>query len=129
MDEPQFKRTPTGEGLVVPSRREYDAFVNAVAEAEEDGVDIAVLGERLAERVLAPASRIPAQVSARLSAGRKRPTAIMPWTKPVPARRATACAMAPNGLQEPRSARAPWSSLKAQARVRVGDVAATRPVT
>ena len=79
MDEPQIIKTPGGEELVVLSRKEYDALIGALAEAEEELADIAVLDQRLAELEGRGRNELPEEVSAMLLDGQTLLRALMKW--------------------------------------------------
>jgi len=79
IDEPQIIRTPGGEELVVLSRKEYDSLIEALAEAEEELADIAVLDQRKAEFASSTVPNLPPEVSALLLKGHRRLAAIRIW--------------------------------------------------
>lgn len=79
MDEPQIIRTAGGEELVVLSRAEYESLVEALAEAEEELADIAVLDRRKAELAASSTPHLPAEVSALLLKGHRRLAALSIW--------------------------------------------------
>ncbi len=79
MDEPQIIRTANGEELVVLSREDYQSLVEALAEAEEELADIAVLDQRKAELAAAQVPDLPPEVSALLLKGHRRFTAVRMW--------------------------------------------------
>ena len=60
MDEPQIIKSPSGDVHVVLPRQQYDALVNALAEAEEELADIATLDARKAEMATDKATQSPA---------------------------------------------------------------------
>ncbi len=76
MDDPQIVKTPSGEKLVVLSRHEYDAMVQALADAEEELADIATLDQRLTELAVDPDAKLPSDVSAMILDGHVRLRAV-----------------------------------------------------
>lgn len=86
MDEPQIIKTPAGEELVVLPRQDYDALVDALAEAEEELADIAVLDQRKAEIGAGSVPHLPAEVSALLLKGETRIAALRIWRGMSPSR-------------------------------------------
>lgn len=68
MGEPQFIRTASGEELVVLTRADYDALLDALAEAEEDAADAALYDARKAAED-GGGDRLPPEVTAALLGG------------------------------------------------------------
>ncbi len=79
MDDPQIITTPGGEELVVLPRKDYEALVEALAEAEEELADIAILDRRLAELKASGAPNLPPDLSAFILKGFNRLSAIRQW--------------------------------------------------
>ena len=79
MTEPQFIRTPSGEELVVLSRADYDALIEALAVAEEDAADVAIYDARKAELAGATDAVLPPAVSAALLRGARLLEALRDW--------------------------------------------------
>ena len=79
MDDPQIIKSPSGDELVVLPRHEYEALVEALAEAEEELADIATLDARKAELAKSANADLPAEVSAFLLTGNSRITAVRLW--------------------------------------------------
>ena len=78
MGEPQFIRTASGEELVVLTRADYDALLEALAEAEEEAADLAVYDARKAE-MASPDDALPSPVSAALLRGARLLEALRDW--------------------------------------------------
>ena len=76
---PQFFKSPGGENLVVLSRLEFDALLDALEEAQEELADIEVLDQRLAEMAANPVPLLPVDVSALLLKGHRRLAALRVW--------------------------------------------------
>jgi hypothetical protein len=77
---PQIIKTASGEELVVLTRHDYDVLLAALADAEEELADIAVLDERRAELASdGPSALLPVDVSAHLLQGLGRIAAIRRW--------------------------------------------------
>ena len=99
MGEPQFIRTPSGDELVVLTRADYDALLEALAEAEEDAADIAVYDARKAE--LGGADDVlPAQVNAALLRGARLLEALRDWRGMTQTRLAEATGLAQGYLSD-----------------------------
>lgn len=81
MSGPQIIVTPNGEELVVLPRAEYDALVEAAAEAEEDAVDLAVYDARKADLAAGRTTFLPEDVSAALMRGETLVKALRKWRK------------------------------------------------
>jgi hypothetical protein len=79
MDDPQIITSPSGEELVVVPRRDYEALVHALSEAEEELADIATLDARKSEMTNLALSVLPAAVSALLLQGHGRLKALIEW--------------------------------------------------
>ena len=79
MDDPQIIKTPSGDELVVLPRKDYDAMVEALAEAEEELADISVLDRRKQERAASSVPDLPADLSKLLLQGRSLPAASRTW--------------------------------------------------
>ncbi|MDR3475954.1 MAG: helix-turn-helix transcriptional regulator [Devosia sp.] len=77
MNEPQFIKTPNGEELVVLSRADYEALVQAAADAEEDAADVAIYDARKADLVGSRA--LPAEVSRAMLGGASLLKALRLW--------------------------------------------------
>mgnify|MGYP001767221413 FL=1 len=99
MGDPQFIRTPSGEELVVLTRADYDALLEALAEAEEDAADLAVYDARKAE-LTAPDDVLPAQVSAALLRGARLLEALRDWRGMTQTRLAEATGLAQGYLSD-----------------------------
>ncbi len=78
MADPQFLRTPAGEELVVLTRADYDALLEALAEAEEEAADIALYDVRKAEGAATDA-KLPPDVSAAMLRGARLLEALRDW--------------------------------------------------
>lgn len=80
MADPQFIRTASGEELVVLTRADYDALIEALAEAEEDAADVAVYDARKAEIAGATDGDVmPPAVTAALLRGARLLEALRDW--------------------------------------------------
>lgn len=79
MINPQILKTPSGEELVVLTRAEYDALVEAAAEAEEDVADIATFDACMAEREAGRALDAPPEVTAAMLRGDSLLKALRKW--------------------------------------------------
>ena len=79
MDDPQIIKTPSGDELVVLPRKDYDAMVEALAEAEEELADISVLDRRKQERAASSVPDLPADLSKFLLQGHSLLAAIRTW--------------------------------------------------
>ena len=76
---PQTIKTPSGDELVVLPRKDYDVLVEALAEAQEELSDIAVLDQRRREMAAQAEPVLPAEVSAVILQGRGRVAALREW--------------------------------------------------
>ena len=85
MDNPQIIKTPSGEDMVVLARDDYDALLAALADAQDELADIAVLDKRLAEMAAAPDPLRPAAISVLLLKGYRRLEAVRLWRGLTPA--------------------------------------------
>lgn len=99
MGDPQFIRTPSGEELVVLTRADYDALLEALAEAEEDAADLAVYDARKAE-LTTPDDLLPATVSAALLRGARLLEALRDWRGMTQTRLAEATGLAQGYLSD-----------------------------
>ncbi|WP_333822178.1 helix-turn-helix domain-containing protein [Pinisolibacter sp.] len=99
MGDPQFIRTPSGEELVVLTRADYDALLEALAEAEEDAADLAVYDARKAELAV-PDDILPAPVSAALLRGARLLVALRDWRGMTQMRLAEATGLAQGYLSD-----------------------------
>jgi DNA-binding XRE family transcriptional regulator len=79
MSIPQIITTPSGEELVVIPKAEYDAMVEALAEADEDAADIAAYDAAMAEIAGDGRAVLPEPVSAALTAGDSLLKALRKW--------------------------------------------------
>lgn len=75
----QIIKTPEGSELVILERKEYDALIEALAEAEEDLADLAIYHQRKVELLADPTQILPAEVSAFILKGMRSRTAIRTW--------------------------------------------------
>lgn len=94
MTEPQFIRTPSGEELVVLTRADYDALIEALAEAEEDAADLAIYDARKAALAGAADDVLPPAVSAALLRGARLLEALRDWRGMTQSRLAEAAGLA-----------------------------------
>lgn len=99
MGDPQFIRTPSGEELVVLTRADYDALLEALAEAAEDAADLAVYDARKAELAV-PDDILPAPVSAALLRGARLLVALRDWRGMTQMRLAEATGLAQGYLSD-----------------------------
>lgn len=79
MGDPQFIRTEAGEELVVLSRSDYDALLEALAEAEEEIADLAVYDARKAALAEEADAVLPPPVGDALLRGRRLLEALRDW--------------------------------------------------
>jgi DNA-binding XRE family transcriptional regulator len=79
MPQIQTFKTPAGEEMVILSRAEYDALVDAAAEAEEDAADAAIYAQRKAALASGDDAVLPPEVSAAVHRGDSRLKAIRKW--------------------------------------------------
>lgn len=79
MDEPQIIKSPSGEEMVVLSRKEYDELLDALSEAEEELADIATLDCRKLEILSGATAVLPAAVSQSILQGSGRLRALRLW--------------------------------------------------
>ncbi len=79
MDDPQFIKSPDGEDLVVLTRKDYDALLEALAEAEEELADIATAAHCMEDLAQGKSERLPAEVSRLILDGHRRLRAIRKW--------------------------------------------------
>ena len=79
MSNPQIIKTPDGHELVVLSREEYDALVEAASEAEENAADIAIYDARKADLASGRNSILPPEVSAAILRGDTLLKALRKW--------------------------------------------------
>lgn len=79
MGDPQFIRTEAGEELVVLSRSDYDALLEALAEAEEEIADLAVYDARKAALADEVDAVLPPPVGDALLRGRRLLEALRDW--------------------------------------------------
>lgn len=98
MGEPQFIHTPSGDELVVLTRADYDALLEALAEAEEDAADLAIYDARKAE--LAADDVLPAPVSAAVLRGSRLLEALRDWRGMTQTRLAEATGLAQGYLSD-----------------------------
>ena len=99
MGEPQFIRTASGEELVVLTRADYDALLEALAEAEEDAADLAVYDARKAD-LAGPDDVLPPPVSAALLRGARLLEALRDWRGLTQTRLAEATGLAQGYLSD-----------------------------
>jgi len=99
LGEPQFIRTPSGDELVVLTRADYDALLEALAEAEEDAADIAVYDARKAELAGAD-DLLPPPVSAAMLRGARLLEALREWRGVTQTRLAEATGLAQGYLSD-----------------------------
>lgn len=99
MGEPQFIRTPSGEELVVLTRADYDALVEALAEAEEDAADLAVYDARKAD-LAGSGDALPLPVSAAILRGARLLEALRDWRGVTQTRLAEATGLAQGYLSD-----------------------------
>ena len=76
---PQVIQTPNGDELVVLPRKEYDALMEALSEAEEELADIAELDKAKAEMAGQAEPVLPAQVSSYILQGKGRVASFRMW--------------------------------------------------
>lgn len=79
MIRPQIITTPNGEELVVLPRTDYEALIEAAAEAEEDAADVAIYDARKADLEAGHTSVLPPEVSAALLRGETLLKALRKW--------------------------------------------------
>ncbi len=77
--ETQTLKTPAGDELVVISRRDYEALLVRLADAEEELEDIAAASEARAEAAATRLPPFPPEVNAALFRGDRRLAAIRKW--------------------------------------------------
>ncbi len=77
--EPQFIKTPSGEELAILPRHDYEALIDALAEAQEELADIAVLDVRLAEIATNPVPPFPPEVNRLIGQRYRRIAALRIW--------------------------------------------------
>lgn len=99
MGDPQFIRTPSGEELVVLTRADYDALLEALAEAEEDAADLAVYDACKAELGAAD-DVLPSAVNAALLRGARLLEALRDWRGMTQTRLAEATGLAQGYLSD-----------------------------
>jgi DNA-binding XRE family transcriptional regulator/PHD/YefM family antitoxin component YafN of YafNO toxin-antitoxin module len=75
----QIIKTQSGEEMVIMSRAEYEALLDAAADAEEDAADVAIYDARKAELAKHPEDRLSPELSARVLKGERFMTAIRNW--------------------------------------------------
>jgi ribosome-binding protein aMBF1 (putative translation factor) len=78
MKEPQIIRAPSGDEMVVITRAEYDALLDA-ASYDEDDEDVAIYDARKAELSAGRDSPLPAAVSDLILKGDSLPRALRRW--------------------------------------------------
>lgn len=78
---PQIIKTPAGDDLVVLPRQDYDALLEALAEAQEELADIATLDRRLAEIAREAVPPFPPEVNRLIYERHRRPAAIRLWRR------------------------------------------------
>ena len=100
MGEPQFIRTPSGDELVVLTRADYDALLEALTEAEEYAADVAIYDARKAELAGAGDAVLPAAVSAALLRGARLLEALRDWRGMTQTRLAEATGLAQGYLSD-----------------------------
>lgn len=79
MSHPNTFTTPSGDEMVILTRAEYDALVDAATEAEEDAADAAIYADRKAALGKGLDAVLPAEVSALIGKGHSRLKAIRKW--------------------------------------------------
>ncbi len=79
MTKPQTITTPTGETLVVIPLAEYEALVDAAADAEEDAADVAAYDQAKAALAVGAESILPAEICKLIIGGDSRLKAIRKW--------------------------------------------------
>lgn len=79
MHDIQTFKTPSGEEMVILSRIEYDALIEAAADAAEDAADAAIGMARKAELAAGRDSVLPPEVSAAVHRGDNLVKAIRKW--------------------------------------------------
>jgi DNA-binding Xre family transcriptional regulator len=79
MADPQIIKTPDGHELVVLSREDYDALVEAASEAQEDAADVAIYDARKAALTAGQDARLPPEVSAAIMRGEGLLKALRKW--------------------------------------------------
>jgi len=79
MTKPQTITTPSGEELVVLPRSDYEALVQAAAEALEDAADGAMFDARMADLKDGRDTRLPAAVSTAVLRGLTLVKALRKW--------------------------------------------------
>jgi len=72
-------KTPSGDELVILTRAEYDALVEAAESAAEDAADARIYAERKAALAAGADSILPPEVSAAIQRGDSRIKAIRKW--------------------------------------------------
>lgn len=79
MNPIQTFKTPSGEEMVILSRTDYDALIDAAADADEDTADAAIYAERKAALAAGDDTALPAEVSAAIHRGDSRLKAVRKW--------------------------------------------------
>jgi antitoxin component HigA of HigAB toxin-antitoxin module len=79
MDKPQIVRAANGEEMVLLSKADYEALVDAAAEAEEDAADLVMYDARMADLRSGIDARLPPEVSAALLKGASLLKALRKW--------------------------------------------------
>jgi DNA-binding transcriptional regulator YiaG len=81
MAEIQTFVSPSGDEMVILTRAEYDALVEAAAEVAEDAADAAIYAQRKAALARGDDQVLPAEVSAEIHRGASRLRAIRLWRR------------------------------------------------
>ena len=79
MREIQTFTSPSGDEMVIISRAEYDALIEAAADAAEDAADAEIYAERKAALERGDDAALPAEVSAEVLKGASVLKAIRKW--------------------------------------------------
>jgi len=114
MTKPKELTTPLGEELVVLAKRDYEALIAALADAEEELADIEALDQARAEIANNPDALLPADVSAQILAGRNRLGAIRHWRQIGIPDLATKSGLQASEIEDFEARRATWGLKEAR---------------
>lgn len=79
MNALQVFKTPSGDEMVILTKTEYDALIEAAADAAEDAADAAIYQQRKADLDSGFDTVLPAEVSMAILRGDSRLKAIRKW--------------------------------------------------